>query len=145
MPKGKKIEGSGKPKGAEVNQLSEADYANYISEYINLKLTKSYSTYQLNHHFAGKGLSYHQCLKVNKGAAEAMKQMLADKTEDAYTTAIMNLEELMAEARAQGDTQGALKVQIEINKLNQLYTQKIEVNGALTIPSVINVIYKSEE
>ena len=61
---------------------------------------------------------------------------------NALQDAILFLENLKEKLLGSGDTKGALEVQKELNKVNQLYIQKIEIESK-TIEG-INIVIKKD-
>lgn len=135
-----KVPGSGKKAGKKINQLTDADYLRYTNIVIELITVKCMPKLQIAKMLAIEGLGPHQIRETLRRANDTITSFYDSSTELTLERAIGQLQEMMLEALKQGEIKTALDVRKELNKLGGLHTQKVELSGSVTIPSIIEIV-----
>lgn len=119
------------------------DKAKVIEELVELRTKRGYSSTSLVKHLKDEwDIGQARAYELIREARELMGQIYNEMNWNALQDAILFLENLKERLVGAGDTKGALEVQKELNKVNQLYIQKIEIESK-TIEG-INIVIKKE-
>lgn len=121
----------------------KADKNKVIEEIVELRCKRGFSSTSLvNYLKETYDINPSRAYELIRKARELMGQIYNEMNWNALQDAILFLENLKEKLLGSGDTKGALEVQKELNKVNQLYIQKIEIESK-TIEG-INIVIKKE-
>jgi len=121
----------------------KADKNKVIEELIELRCKRGYSSTSLvNYLKETYDINQARSYELIKKAREVMGEIYNEMNWNALQDAILFLENLKEKLIGSGDNKGALEVQKELNKVNQLYIQKIEIESK-TIEG-INIVIKKD-
>jgi hypothetical protein len=100
-----------------------------IEEIIELRTKMGYSTTSLVKHLNDKyGIKTSRAYKLIKEARILLGEVYRKVNEDNIADAIMFMENQKQKAISDGNYKLALDIQKELNKINQLYMEKTEIN-----------------
>ena len=99
-----------------------------IEELIYLRCNKGYSSTSLVSYLKEThGYAQSRAYDLIREAREQMGEIYNELNGDALKDSILFLENMKQSALGQGETKLALDIQKELNKVNQLYVQKMEI------------------
>lgn len=108
----------------------KVDNAKVIQEIINLKTKKGFSATGLVEYLKETyDLSSTRVYELIKQAREEMGEVYQKLNEKVLEDAILLLESMRQKALGEGNDKLALEIQKELNKINQLYIQKLDITS----------------
>ena len=101
-----------------------------IDEIIDLRINKGYSSTSLVKHLKDTyDLNQSRAYDLIKEAKTKLGEIYAKVNENALEESIIIMEEMRRKELGQGNTKLALEIQKELNKINQLYIQKLDITS----------------
>lgn len=101
-----------------------------IEEIVDLRINKGYSSTSLVKHLKEKyDINQTRAYELIKGAREKMGEIYAKVNENALEESIILLEQMRQKEIGLGNNKLALEIQKELNKINQLYIQKLDITS----------------
>lgn len=101
-----------------------------IEEIVDLRINKGYSSTSLVKHLKEKyDINQTRAYELIKEAREKMGEIYAKVNENALEESIILLEQMRQREIGQGNNKLALEIQKELNKINQLYIQKLDITS----------------
>lgn len=101
-----------------------------IEEIIELRIKKGYSSSSLVKYLKEThDISSTRAYELIKEARELLGEIYAKVNENALEESIILLEEMRQKELGIGNTKLALEIQKELNKVNQLYIQKLDITS----------------
>lgn len=101
-----------------------------IEEIVDLRINKGYSSTSLVKHLKEKyDINQTRAYELIKEAREKMGEIYAKVNESALEESIILLEQMRQKEIGLGNNKLALEIQKELNKINQLYIQKLDITS----------------
>jgi hypothetical protein len=117
------------------------DKEQLLSELADLRVRQGYSKRSLVEYvMANYPVKERMAYKIVKESAERLGEAYNNMVGDAFSDAIMVLENMRQEAIQSGQMKIALDIQKELNRVNQLYVEKQEITIAAEQP-----LFKEED
>ena len=101
-----------------------------IEEIINLRIKKGYSSPSLVNYLKDTyDLNQSRAYELIKEAKTKLGEIYSKVNENALEESIILMEEMRQRELGLGNTKLALEIQKELNKINQLYIQKLDITS----------------
>jgi hypothetical protein len=117
-----------------------------IEELIQLRVKNGYSSTSLVTYLKVKhGYEQSRAYDLIREARELMGEIYNQVNVDALKDSILFMENLKERLLGLGDTKGVMEIQKELNKVNQLYVQKLEIEAKNIEGITINIKKNDDE